>query len=156
MEGFGERLTPGDGAPQNRQPGAASGVDGLFPQLIKLLAMPDRLRELLPQIPPRINDFLGKAVAVVRARFGGKVTYASMPFEGVDSAFVYTFAAYQLPHRGDGDPRDDLGMASYGVVKVLAGRLGHTHPGMAWEPKAAFTTLADYYRGCASPIVAGR
>jgi len=33
------------------------------------------------------------------------------------------------------------------VVKVLEDRLGHTYPDMAWEPKAAFTALADYYRG---------
>ena len=38
-------------------------------------------------------------------------------------------------------------MASYGVVKVLEDRLGETYPDMAWEPKAAFTALADYYRG---------
>jgi hypothetical protein len=33
------------------------------------------------------------------------------------------------------------------MVKVLEDRLGHTYPDMAWEPKAAFTTLADYNRG---------
>lgn len=38
-------------------------------------------------------------------------------------------------------------MASYGVVKILEDRLGHTYPDLAWEPKAAFTALADYYRG---------
>jgi hypothetical protein len=50
-----------------------------------------------------------------------------------------------LPHRGD--PRDDLDLAGYGVVKVLEDRLGRTYPGMPWEPKAAFTALADAYRG---------
>ena len=38
-------------------------------------------------------------------------------------------------------------MASAGVVKVLEGRRGRTYPDMAWEPKAAFTALADHYRG---------
>ena len=38
-------------------------------------------------------------------------------------------------------------MASHGVVKVLRERLGHRDPDMAWEPKAAFTALADRYRG---------
>jgi hypothetical protein len=65
--------------------------------------------------------------------------------EGVDSAFVYTFARYDLPHRSD--PRLDLDMASAGVVKVLEGRHGDTYPDMAWEPKAAFAALADSYRG---------
>jgi hypothetical protein len=54
--------------------------------------------------------------------------------EGIDTAIVNTFARYDLPHRGD--PREDLDLASYGVVKVLEGRLGHTCPGMPWEPKA--------------------
>jgi hypothetical protein len=63
---------------------------------------------------------------------------------GVDSAFVYTFARYDLPHRGD--PRLDLDMASAGVVKVLEDGRGQTYPDMAWEPKAAFAALADRYR----------
>jgi hypothetical protein len=210
---------------------------------LELLAAPHRLRELLPLVPSRINDFLGKAVAVVRERFGGKVSYASIPFEdvdwtpfdfisvdayrsiavashyrdsirtlvaqgkpvaitefgcatfkgaadkgasgwmiveydnnntpirldgdydrdedeqatylrelldiftaeGVDTAFANTFASYHLPHRRD--PRTDLDMASYGVVKVLEDSPGHSYPDMTWEPKAAFAALADYYRG---------
>ena len=210
---------------------------------LDLLAAPHRLRERLSQVPPRINDFLGKAAARARERFSGKISYASipsfesvdwMPFdfiavdayrsrelanqyrvgiralvaqgkpvaitefgcttfrgasdksgsggmivdyennrpirlngdylrdeaeqathlrelldifttEGVDTAFVNTFASYHLPHRRD--PRLDLDMASYGVVKVLEGRLGHAYPDMPWEPKAAFTALADFYHG---------
>ena len=63
---------------------------------------------------------------------------------GVDSAFWTIFADYTLPHRDD--PREDVDIASYGVVKVLEGRLGDTYLDMPWEPKAAFTALADYYR----------
>ncbi|MEV0615344.1 hypothetical protein AB0I81_18635 [Nonomuraea sp. NPDC050404] len=66
---------------------------------------------------------------------------------GVDSTFVFTFALHDHVHRPDGDPRDDLDLASYGIVKVYEDRLGATYPGMPWDPKAAFTTLADYYRG---------
>lgn len=57
--------------------------------------------------------------------------------EGVDSAFLFTFALYNFPHRPEGDPRDDLDLASYGIVKVFEdGRQ---------EPKAAFTALARHY-----------
>lgn len=66
--------------------------------------------------------------------------------EGVDSAFVYLFALHNYPHRPD-DPRHDLDLASLGIVKVLEDRGGDTYPDMPWEPKAAFTALADYYRG---------
>jgi len=211
---------------------------------IKLLEDPLRLRELIPAVPARINDFLGRAVAAVRAVFGGKVSYAAIPFErvdwapfdyvgvdlyrsievadryrdgiralvaqgkpvaitefgtatyrgagdrgarageivewdattiapirldgvyrrdeaaqvaylaelldvfdgeGVDSAFVFTFESTQLPHRPDGDPRDDLDRASYGIVKVLEGRRGDAYPELPWEPKAAFAALAELY-----------
>jgi hypothetical protein len=211
---------------------------------LALLTAPDRLREVLAEVPARINDFLGTAVALVRERFGGKISYASLPFEGVDwtpfdfissdagyrsvevaaryrddirafvaqgkpaaitefgctthhgaadkgghgdlivewgddgrpirlngdytrdedeqvtylrelldifnaegidTAFVNTFARYDLPYHSD--PRADLDMASYGIVKVLEHRFGHTYPDMAWEPKAAFSALADYYHG---------
>jgi hypothetical protein len=195
----------------------------------------------LAGLPAHINDFLTRAVAAVRERFGGKVTYASIPFEGVDwtpfdivsvdahrskevahiypqgiralvaqgkpvaitefgcatyrgagdcggrggdemiehdgttpmrlngdyirdeqeqathlcelldiftaegveAAFVCTFVCYGWPHRSD--PREDLDMASWGVVKILENRLGDTYPDMPWEPKAAFTALANFY-----------
>jgi hypothetical protein len=66
--------------------------------------------------------------------------------EGVDNAFVNTFARYDLPHRSD--PREDFDLASFGVVKVLDGQIGsgvRRYPDMPWEPKAAFDTLADCY-----------
>ena len=66
---------------------------------------------------------------------------------GVDSAFVFLFALDNFPHRPDGDPRDDLDLASLGIVKVLEDRHGETYPDLPWEPKAAFTALADYYQG---------
>jgi hypothetical protein len=63
-----------------------------------LLAAPHRLRELLAEVPARINDFLAKAVEVVGARFGGRLSYASLPLEGVDWApfdVVSTDAGYR-------------------------------------------------------------
>jgi hypothetical protein len=216
---------------------------------MELLADLPRLRESIPQVPAHVNDFLGKALAVVRKQFGGRVTYASTPFErvdwspfdiisvdnyrsaeiagryregiralvaqgqsqgkpvaitefgattykgaadsgarggeiiewdveagiplrlngdyirdeddqaryirellevftdeGVDSAFVFTFVQYALPHRPHGEPREDLDMASYGIVTVYEGRSGDTYLDMSWEPKAAFGALANHGR----------
>jgi hypothetical protein len=81
----------------------------------------------------------------------GQATYLRELLEvfdegGVDSTFVFLFALEDFPHRPDGDPRDDLDLASLGVVKVYEDRKGTTYPDMAWEPKAAFTALAEFHR----------
>ncbi len=82
----------------------------------------------------------------------GQATYLRELLEifnagGVDSAFVFIFALSNFPHRPDGDPHEDLDLASCGIVKVLENRRGDTYPDMPWEPKAAFTTLAQCYLG---------
>jgi hypothetical protein len=220
---------------------------------LALVADPPRVRPLVGEVRARINDFLRRAVDVVRGRFSGPVSYASVlplegvdwaPFdviatdaayrtsltaprfrenirafvaqgraqgkpvavtefgcatfrgagevggtgdaiivwgddgraarlkgeyvrdeeeqasylrelldvfatEGVDAAFVYTFARYDLPHRDD--PLLDLDRASAGVVKVLDGESrardprDRRYPDMPWEPKAAFDALADCF-----------
>jgi hypothetical protein len=65
--------------------------------------------------------------------------------EGVDGAFVFLFALSGFPYRPDGDPRDDLDLASPGIVKVLEDRRGDTYLDMTWEPKAAFAAVAGCY-----------
>jgi hypothetical protein len=59
---------------------------------------------------------------------------------------LFAFALHDFPHRPDGDPRDDLDLASFGIVSMLDGRPGDTYPGLPWEPKAAFSALAESYR----------
>jgi hypothetical protein len=43
------------------------------------------------------------------------------------------------------DPVHDLDMASYALVRSLAGRLGNTYPDMPWEPKKSFRSVAGWY-----------
>ncbi|HEX9221463.1 MAG TPA: hypothetical protein VF858_13340, partial [Gemmatimonadaceae bacterium] len=65
---------------------------------LALVADPLRVRPMIKEVRARINDFLRRAVDVVRARFGGKVSYASLPLEGVDWApfdIISTDAAYR-------------------------------------------------------------
>jgi len=63
---------------------------------------------------------------------------------GVDGAFVFTFVFPNNPH-GD-NPRNDLDMASYSLVKTYpSGRHGTTYPDMTWEPKEGFRAVAEYY-----------
>jgi hypothetical protein len=202
-------------------------------------------RALIGELSLRVNEFLARAVALVRDRFGGRITYAAIPPErvdwtpfdivsldlyrsaevadqfregvrnfvaqgkpaaitefgssayrgagdrgarcmeiveydkdtgrplrldgeyvrdeagqaayirelleifdegGIDSAFVFLFALDGFPHRPDGDPRDDLDLASPGIVKFPENGAGDTYPGLPWEPKAAFAAVADHYR----------
>jgi hypothetical protein len=51
---------------------------------LALLSSPEKLREAIGGIRARINEFLGKTVEAIRARFRGKLSYASLPFEGID------------------------------------------------------------------------
>ncbi|HEU5316614.1 MAG TPA: hypothetical protein VFX49_10925 [Chloroflexota bacterium] len=60
--------------------------DAVDERLNLLLADRDRLRERVGELSARINDFLTEAVALVRQRFGGKITYAAIPLERVDWA----------------------------------------------------------------------
>ncbi|WP_406057126.1 hypothetical protein OG462_11820 [Streptomyces sp. NBC_01077] len=212
---------------------------------VAFLLAPDRPAERIAEAAARVDAFLGRAVAVVRERFHGRITYASVPLEridwtpfdflsvdlyrsaeiadafdagvrglvaqgkpvaitefgsatfrgagdmgargleiveydkengrpvrlngeyardeagqaasvrelletfdaaGVDSTFVFVFALHDHVHRPDGDPRDDLDLASYGIVKVFEDRKGDTYPDMEWEPKAAFAAVARHHR----------
>jgi hypothetical protein len=74
-------------------------TDGFLPgsTVGERLADPQRMRAALPGLPGRVNAFLGQAAAAARAAFGGRVGYASLPFEGVDWAhfdIVATDAVY--------------------------------------------------------------
>ncbi|GGO75149.1 hypothetical protein [Nonomuraea cavernae] len=213
-----------------------------------VIAEPARVRAALPELRVRVHDFLTRAVTAVRERFGGPVSYASLPFEGVDwalfdiiatdagyrdaatehsfreslraqtsqgkpfavtefgcathrgaaalggrgdsivewdeharparltttvtrdeeeqaryvrelldiydeegtdTAFVNTFARRDLPTSSE--PGQDFDTASFGIVKVLQpGRTGTAYPGLPWEPKAAFHTLAEFGRARAA------
>ena len=62
---------------------------------------------------------------------------------GVNGAFVFTFIAPALTYNKD--PKYDLDMASYSLVKSYADGHGTTYPDMAWEPKEAFKAVSDYY-----------
>jgi hypothetical protein len=81
-----------------------------------------------------------------QARYLSEVL-AAFDRAGVDSAFVFLFALYNLPHRPDGDPRDDLDRGSLGIVKVYEDRRGETYPDLPWEPKLAFSAVKDSYAG---------
>lgn len=62
---------------------------------------------------------------------------------GVNGIFVMTFVSPTLVHTRD--PRTDLDMASYSIVKSYPSRSGSTYPGLQWDPKLAFRAVAEYF-----------
>jgi hypothetical protein len=51
---------------------------------LRALTDPTRRAATIAEARTRVNAFLARAVVGVRERFGGPVSYASLPFEGVD------------------------------------------------------------------------
>ena len=65
---------------------------------LAVIADPLRVRAVIREVRAGVNEFLRRAVAAGRARFRGKVSYASLPFEGVDWTpfdIIATDAAYR-------------------------------------------------------------
>jgi hypothetical protein len=70
-------------------------------------------------------------------------TLGILDAEGMDGAFIWTFADPWLPHSPD--PRHDLDMTSTSLVKTYARGHGTIYPEMPWEPKPAFAAVASFY-----------
>lgn len=62
---------------------------------------------------------------------------------GVEGAFCFTFVMPSYPYSYD--PRFDLDMASYGVVRYMPDGGGTAFAGVPWEPKRSFAALAEFY-----------
>ncbi|HEY3559856.1 MAG TPA: hypothetical protein VGL05_20445 [Kribbella sp.] len=58
--------------------------DDLFQRLAVFARRGPELVELVKTVVPRLNAFLREVVGAVRPIFGGRLTYASLPFERVD------------------------------------------------------------------------
>jgi hypothetical protein len=71
---------------------------------LALVSDPLRVRPLIGEVRTRVNAFLRRAVEVVRARFGGPVSYASLPLEGstghrsISSPATRSIARRRRPH----------------------------------------------------------
>jgi hypothetical protein len=94
--------------------------------------------------PPRLDgDYVRDEQEQVRYLQELLPVFASA---GVDAAFWFTFAGYQ--YRPSEEPRRDLDLASYGVVKLAAGDPGAGQPpyaALGWAPRPAFAALARAY-----------
>jgi hypothetical protein len=64
-------------------------------RLGRLLADPSSRQQRIAEVRTSLDRFLREAVSAIRERFHGKVTYAGIPFEGVDWA-LFDFVTLEL------------------------------------------------------------
>ncbi|GAA2445315.1 hypothetical protein GCM10010191_72750 [Actinomadura vinacea] len=69
---------------------------------------------------------------------------------GLYAAMVYNFVNPELPHRAE--PRLDLDMAGYGLVKPIRERPSDPDSEWHWEPKESFHAVARRFRRSTSRI----
>lgn len=70
-------------------------------------------------------------------------TLAILDAAGVDGAFVSEFVTAENPTSDN--PRYDLDMNAFGLVKTYRHGKGTTYPDMTWEPKQSFAAVAAFY-----------
>ena len=94
---------------------------------LALLADPARLRAAIAAVPARLNDFLARAVRLVRERLGGRVSYAAIPsFEGggLGGCLVrWRLGVGLVPphrHRDDSDSTYFEGLASCKLLYAIS------------------------------------
>ncbi|HVV46482.1 MAG TPA: hypothetical protein VHC72_14815 [Bryobacteraceae bacterium] len=113
-----------------------------LPEKLTVLSDPVRVRQIIPEMRVRMKELLRNAVDVVRARFGGKISYASLPFEGVDwnlFDIIATDAGYRTAARA-ALFRDDI-RAFVSQGRALGKPVAVTEFGCATHRGAS--TLAD-------------
>ncbi|MEU8479408.1 abortive phage infection protein [Streptomyces hygroscopicus] len=91
--------------------------------------------------PPRVKEGL---VRDERAQ-AAYLTDVLDVFESMNlyAAMAFTFVTPDAPHRGE--PRLDLDMASYSLVKTVRDRPADPDSPWHWEPKESFRAVADAY-----------
>ncbi|WP_327685799.1 abortive phage infection protein [Streptomyces sp. NBC_00467] len=91
--------------------------------------------------PPEIRGDLVRSERTQAAYLTGVLDV----FESMNlyAAMAYTFVTPDAPHRPE--PRYDLDMASYSIVKAIRDRAEDPASGWHWEPKESFHALARQY-----------
>jgi len=65
---------------------------------LALITNPLKFREQIPQVQAKMKVFLADVVQQIRQKFKGKISYASLPFEGVDWS-LFDFISTDAGHR---------------------------------------------------------
>lgn len=101
------------------------------------------LHYLLPFVRERLNGDYDRDEAMQARELVETLTI--LDAAGVDGAFVAEFVTAGATFSEE--PRHDLDMNAFGLVKTYRHGKGTTYPDMNWEPKQSFHAVADYYAG---------
>jgi len=63
--------------------------------------------------------------------------------ENIAGAFVFTFIMYNYVYSDD--PKHDMDMASFGIVRSMPDKYQGSYKNLPWLPKKAFARLANFY-----------
>jgi hypothetical protein len=123
-------------------------TDGFLPgrdlaERTTLFTDPMRMREAVPAARVAVRDFLAEVVPAVRERFGGPVSYASIPLEDVDWAPFDIIAS-------DAGYRDPTNAAAF--PQTLAAAVGQDKPYAATEFGCCTFRGAADVAGGAEPV----
>jgi hypothetical protein len=99
------------------------------------------LHYLLPFVRERLKgDYIRDEAMQARELIE---TLTALDAAGVDGAFVGEFVSARATFSEQ--PRYDLDMNAFALVKTYRHAKGTTYPDMNWEPKQSFRAVADYY-----------
>jgi len=99
------------------------------------------LHHLLPFVRERLNGAYVRDEAMQARELVETLTI--LDAAGVDGAFVAEFITAGAMFREE--PRYDLDMNAFALVKTYRHGKGTTYPDMNWEPKQSFYAVADYF-----------
>lgn len=99
------------------------------------------LHHFLPFVRQRLNgDYVRDETMQARELVE---TLAILDDAGVDGCFVAEFVTAEATFSEN--PRYDLDMNAFALVKTYRHRTGTSYPDMNWEPKQSFHAVANYY-----------
>lgn len=104
------------------------------------------LHHFLPFVRERLNgDYVRDEAMQARDLVE---TLSALDAAGVDGAFVAEFVTAGATFSEQ--PRYDLDMNAFGLVKPYGHEKGTTYQDMTWEPKQSFYAIANFYAGCST------
>lgn len=122
--------------------------------LLNARADRERVRKRVGELSSRVNAFLGAAVARIRERFGGSVTYAAVPLERVDWApfDIVSVDLYRSAEVADRFAEGVRTLVAQSGKPVAITEFGSAAYRGAGDLGARFMEIVEYDRATGAPL----